>query len=543
MRRFAYIFVFVLVTGPVLQAGSPEAPPVDLRAGGHLVALAQRAMQRYLSERTPAAGQPIPLELQPLQSLRLRVVVSLRERGKLVGRSIQPVGELPRNVISGALKAMRSPLLPDRVSGDYLRKLTIEIEIPGLPVPVDAGGIDAAFIAGLTGLMLSQGSQRTMVLPGESYIEGMDAEAAVRRCIGRLSLDSKTVNEPRRWSIFLARHFVGQERGRVFSLYRGKVLLPPEAITEDMLVAAAEKIGAFLKGCQDQSGQFIIDGVRPSMKNHLYATLAMAKLARRDKRFLPVVNLAMKYVVPHIRTGPKMAFVASPRGTDQLAATAILAGILRELPQDQKIAELGKKLRTGLLKAIGPDGRFYERLDFKSTRAAPLADACMAFLALSRDAVATGGDTKSRLASAREWLVKATPRDAEDACWKIRVLVRSVRGPLAPVPVGSSAPPDEFGGFAPAGGHPTTVLTAMSAVNMAATLPRLDQLRTREPYEKTKASLLAARRFCYQMMYRRAELYFRTDASSRLGAVRQKPGSAKVTLRACAAAIEALLVK
>ena len=54
-------------------------------------------------------------------------------------------------------------------------------------------------------------------------------------------------------------------------------------------------------------------------------------------------------------------------------------------------------------------------------------------------------------------------------------------------------------------------------------------------------SILAARRFCYRMMYKSRETYFLPATDNWVGGVRADPASAEISLDACAAAIEAFL--
>ena len=176
-------------------------------------------MLEYLRHRTPAEDQPLPFYLKELTDRRNAVAVTLRSADAATATLVEDGGSLPRNLIAAALKAMRSPLLPDRITEETLAELTVEVAILDEITEVGREEIPAVYVPGLTGLAAERGNRRVHLLPGETVglpttrpatlpvihaSETWDAVRACRTLLGRLG------TLPDRWILFTTRRFVGR---------------------------------------------------------------------------------------------------------------------------------------------------------------------------------------------------------------------------------------------------------------------------------------------------------------------------------------------
>ena len=537
-------------TRPAPQAPAP--PGIKLGEAAALVKLARSAMQQYLTHRTPADSHPIPDDVRPLARHRYTLALALRDNGRLVARSIQDQGGLVRNVVAAALLAMRSPELPDRVTAEVLDALTVEIEILSPPVRIGEGELAGLLEPGLTGLKLSRGIDDSYLLPATAYLLGLDAEQIPRIGLARLRQGADNLSLPLRRSVFTTSHFVEPPSGRTVWLYRGKILFPYDAIDEKMLRATPERIGEFLVRHQDESGRYLIPQGAASLRDHLYATYAMIRLVRRTGRkdFSRSVTSAVENAFASVRKEGERIYIPADRPADELTATAWLLLINSQMPPSDK----ARGLREGLLAAVRRelDDRLLKDLAVGARRelsATWLTGAYVATMAMAAVTPAQGGDAEM-LARFRTALGKLDPPDVEAEMWALRAGVstkhRKTGATTRPRPamVADSRPRDERGGFGLPGRTPTTVCTALRAILVAAELAR--EQKTGQPAKASEmpAHLLAARRFCFRMMYHSpSEAYFAAAPGQYVGGVRSSPATCRITLPACAAAIEALLAK
>jgi len=544
IRRTGILLAVAAFT--VSAAGKPPpAPSIGRAEGKALIVLARAAMRDYLATRTNSDGYPLPAAVRPLMSSPYAAAVTLRRRGSVLARHVRSGGSLPRNVVAAALRAMRTPKLPDRVTAADLAALTVEVEVLGDARSVSPESLPEQFVPGLTGLTLSRGGRTVHTLPSTAVVLGLSLEAMQRDCRARAPASPPSPPLPdEKWALFATRHYVGFPDGTVVWLLRGKMLLPHEAIGEAMLSAAAERVGECLLRNQRKTGHYSVGNDMPTLQDRLYATYAMARLARRTGRqdFAASVNAALAYAGRLVRSGDARAWIGDGDRGD-LEATALLAMAVAETPPNPEASKLHQALLETLRRKLTSP------LDDKPDRKA-MAMAWVALLQAAADPL------DKDLQTALKSLVPAAKQqsDPTETAWRVRALsagrlgAGDTYGPLteklcremAASARGADAPADEYGGIAASSLPPSTTATALAA---AATMEAAAhwRFRTVEPERRALAEATKMRRFCYQMIYKTPEVYFAENPAAWVGGVRGNPASADISLRACAAAIEAFL--
>lgn len=529
------------------RSQSPSPPQIAPAEGTALVALARSAMVEYLLRRTPADVQAIPEALKALEGKSLSVGVTLRDKGTLLARRVVQDKSLPRNVIAAALAAMRSPRAPDVVTAAYLSGLTVEIEVLGESQTVSQADLPEVLVPGLTGVSASRGLDDSFVLPSESYVGGFDVDEIVRTCLAALPIKPQSANLPVRWAAFASSHYVGYPDGKTYWLYRGKALLPPEMIDKESLSSAAQEVGLFLLRNVDKSGAFGLPEGTPTLAEQMYATFAMARLAARTRRkeFSSGANAALAFAVKRLSQQGGLASFAGVPDDEQIQAASLLVMAIRQMPANAEGDALCKKVLAGIDKAVAG----LPEPDANAARRRPPLKA----LALAHLAASAAGDAALR-AAVDKWISahKIVASDAETASWLIVAGIVENRNwtiipnPAMPAPVAAGGSQlDEAGGFAAKEVPPTTVSTALAAANLAAGHGWPGMIFPKPPATDAarRETILGAKRFCRQMMYKPCEVYHSPNVNQWIGGVRASPQTAHVTLWACAAAIEALLTE
>ncbi len=545
-KTIPMVIVLLLSSAAYSQAPADPLPPVPelgLGDGTALLDLARSAMSEYLRTRAPADKQFIPDRLAALAKRPYSARLTLRKDGVVAATSIQQGRELGRNVIAAALEVMRgAEPLPDKVTPAVLDATTLDLEVFTATVPIDGNAEAFARLAmpGLTGVKATRGVDESFVFPSAQLQDGLTPSRIRNLAIAQLPVKPENVRMPIRWSAFSVAQFVSYPQEKVVWLYRGKALQPFGAMDPNAVRTGASLVADFLVRSQDTSGQFIAPLAQPSLREHMYATYALARLAKATGRedYSKTVNAAMHYAMTCLREEAGGAFLMTEAEDDQLAATALMLLAIGELKPNDQIAAVRAKLAAAMRRALR-DGWPTATLDRSSTQPASLLNATLAGLALSRLAESN--------APAIQPPPKLVAQDALSACWMIRAGLAETRNwegvtTALPLPVPIDSPLDEAGGFAAQGQAPTTVVTALAAVNLAAgkTWPGLS---SDLPPAAREAMVLDAQRFCYQMMYKVHETYFMEKPIEWIGGVRGNPQTGRVSLDACAAAIEAFLAK
>jgi hypothetical protein len=536
-RYVGLLFVFTATIASA-QVVPPPAPIMDLEDGRLLVNLARSGMLEFIQSRTPAGKQQLTPALKGLSARIHPATVTLRSSGKLVARSYRADTNVCRSVLAAALEAMRSGDLPNRVTPAVLAGLTVEVEVHGKPRAVSVAELDSSVVKGLTGVTVSRGRLRETLLPSTSCGLGLSIDQIRMVCLARLAGPSARPGGKDAWSIFTSKHYVGYPGKKGVHLYRGKILLPTSSLTEAALKEAAATAGLFLINSQGSDGAYSRQNRQAAIHEHLYATYAMAKLSRRDKRkiFSASVTEALKYAARFVMADDTQARVLSrsAKGKSRQSptrATAWLLLTISQLPADpahRKLAEkLARALQQDVVSVVGPDHGL----------ATPdqLADWSVALLALRSFLPKT-----PKSAAQLEPLVKTLQAWSKSGQTLSPLVYRSMGGELS-LPkwrqVDDSDLPDRRGGFVSSGVEPTTFDTATAAICLHQALGRLRV--SSEENAATRKQVLRARQFCAQMVYRRLEAYWVAKPEKMTGGLRNSPAAASVSLESCAAAIEA----
>jgi AMMECR1 domain-containing protein len=578
----------VVLAGWATAAAGKDVPPPQAPAlpeltepqGRALVQWARLAMGRHLTHRTPAGELRITPELAGLRKRTNAVGLTLRGAGGgVLALQVRTGADLCTNLATAALQAMRSSKLPDRVDQKVLDALTLEVEILSDLQDMERPAFDRALVPGLMGLAYCRGQWPSAaaaaggegvawLLPSAAYILGLDADQIRRAAMVQFRLTQENASLAPRLAVFATRHYVGFPDGTVVDLYRGKDLSARAKADAQAISAGAEMIGLFLARHQATSGQYQLPSGNVPVAEHLHATWAMTRLARRSGKVEMTRSAAsaVGFACGLAQTGQGRATVAAGTPADTLAATAMLALALAEGQADPKAARLLGELRATLadamrdrlgaaLAAAPPPGGAAGTTQPASAPSAAArsggvgAELYIALLALGQDKQAP---------PLREPLAKMTPADARAALWACRAgvgkpppaLSRPADAATPPTSSLASADtarglrqlpptdlPDQRGGFAVGTAPPLTRDTALAAVCLADMLKRPAASGGGE----ARRSLADAQRFCYGMIYQPRESYFAEDPAAWLGAVRACPAASAITVEACAAAIEALL--
>ncbi|MDP7288000.1 MAG: hypothetical protein QGH94_08400, partial [Phycisphaerae bacterium] len=356
----------VLTTAASAQIVPPTAPILTLDDGNMLVNLARRGMDEFIESRTPADKQTIPNAMKGLTSKFHPATVTLRSSGQLLSRSFRADTNVCRSVLAAALDAMRSSNLPDRVTPSVLAGMTVEVEIHGKSRAISPCELDTCVVQGLTGVTVSRGPIRGSLLPSTGCGMGLSPKQIRVVCLAQLPESGSVSNRSNAWTIFTSKHYVGYPDKAVVQLYRGKILIPPQALTQQALLETASVAGLFLANSQTAEGAYSGQNRKPAIHEHLYATYAMAKLAKRDKRklFSASVNRALQYAARFVIADEKQARVLTRSSGVQTAesptrATAWLLLVISELPEDPAYKKLGARLARALqqdvVSVVGPD--------------------------------------------------------------------------------------------------------------------------------------------------------------------------------------------
>ncbi len=553
MKHFRITLTALCVLLPAIRAASelPPAPNVSLSQGRALVSLVREAMERYRRFRTPVKDHPVPEALKPLLETRYPVAVVLRSEGRAVATSQFAAAATPHNAVAAALDAMRSPRLPDRVTSEVLAALRVEVEVLGPATPLPEDPEVGPVAPGRTGLRATRGKESGYVLPSTAYILDFSPGQIRRYAIAQVPLTSGNRDAEPRFERFLTRHFLGYPGRKPLALYRGKLLLPMKSIRAEDLRAASIAAGGFLVTHQDrESGRYETGEGDPALEAHLYAAWAMGRLARRtgSPTFGASLNAALGYATGKIDTVLPHRYLKTADPDDQLETAAMF--LLASRLSDQKGgAELRDAVAEAMIRAIRPDGRFSSRLDGPRQTPAPLGASAKAYIALR-----TGGYLDEPTAGRVEKALAALrPEGPTGALWALRANLpapwvrlasaRSGKTPLLPTTLCGSGAMDEEGGFGLPGEPPRTLWTALQALVTARAIAPYEAKMGEGSAAEERAEVLAARRFCYRMLYRPREAYWTAEPDKWVGGVRATPAGAKVTLPACAAAIEAFLLR
>ncbi|MFP4353858.1 MAG: hypothetical protein ACLFUJ_01950 [Phycisphaerae bacterium] len=512
------------------NAEAPAPPRLAYAQTRDLAAQARKGMDLYLRRRTGPEDQPVLDSLAELDSTRYPVAVTFWQEGKAVARAVHSRLSTPRNAIAAALDAMRSPLLGNRVTGEVLAGLTIEIEVlsPGRYVEDDQ--LPASIQPGLTSLTLIQGMQEAHVTAGEAYRHGLDVDQMRREAISRIRLRPQEADLKRLWKVHGTLQILDAPGQVPVVLFRGKRPIDQQNVDLKLARTSGLALANALLAHQSADGR-LGDPKTDSLADHAWAIYALARQAGKNP------TDAQQRAID-----AGMAFSARALSADQARS-----------PAEQLAETAAWTAMTSL--AISPDGQGQQAreelvralVEYASARSGaedPLgsirSDAviCHALGALP------GSDQQTQARrQLLERLGKIPPQNAQQWGW---LIFAGVKSPAAPTGVDPQAHPrtdaiDTRGGFAFAGQLPTTESTALALINIAAGRRWPESPGGPAwPADSPKAAQLAQARFLIQMTVRASEAWFAPEPGRLVGQVRIHPASARTSLAATAAALHAM---
>jgi hypothetical protein len=589
------ILLLVLVMSSLCGARSPLPPDLGgPTTGPQLVALARAAMTRYLRDRSGPTVAPslrsTPVAFdgrtRPLGEVPLPVAVILRRDGKPIGRSIVDSDDVLTNTIRAAQSAMRDPRLGDRITPERLAALRVEVAVLGPDQPIAGPRVRDVLTAGLDGLALRVGRAdpslpaagrlqsfyEKRVLPSEAYLDGLGATRMGQRCKQPLS---PNLPGKRHWAIFATQHAVSYPAdGGTWLLYRGKLLQPPMADMSAARLRVARTVANFLIRHRADDGQLELPKWPASLWQQLRAAEALARLARHverdDAESARVYRSLAQGVLgaiaqQHIRpaTDDRPARLVTGQTRADLVAAAGLIRSARLLPSDDYGRRVTGQLTTALRRRFDTQGRLVDTdgsplgagsdltaillesliddaqaADLRRKGAEELLYRAGLLGATSRPAEPLGGASLARLGRV---ILAGHNNDRPQDLRLLRPLLRD----LLDRRMGPNGPADAVGGIIDTGRIPTTAATA-ATIRLARELlalqgpPARAALGDIDPAE-LNALIAGGLNFIHQMTYRRPEAWFWRDPKAFDGAVRIRPGSAEISLSACADAIEAMI--
>lgn len=508
-------------TTQTMPATSPVSEFIELPPAA-VVDLARQSMLDFLANRSSPQSQPIPARLEAFQAIKSGAAVGLRIDGQLKAQAFattQREGFL-RNVAIAAVKALRSSSLPDRVTPELIQSATIEVE--AISNLAEVQQLDLTYVQGITGLMLKSVSQEAFSMPSAAYEFNLNAAQAQARCSGQFSARKAAAAA---WFTFSGPFWVGYPGGSSFNLVRGKILGEEESDTASH-ARTASQIGLYLQLHQGRNGCFRAAGTPATLSEHLYVTYAMAKLANAGViKFDPLP--ALRYAKGLAKKADNLTFLASEQPQEQLLSAAFYilaseeAGLKTDELRDALVTTIAARMELPALPS---------RLDGTSPNAASNASLYIASRAMLGKSPKAAGLLVNRAQA-------VAPRTGLEALWKSWAGLNVAQLPPELEPVQRLAGTDEMGGFLlPGEKTPQTLVTALASLKIA-------RAKAKSPQSAYAQQLAEAQKFCQRMTYKPYEAYFAPDSGDWIGAVRQTPAAAEISLPAMAAAIECLLAE
>lgn len=561
-----------------LQAKAPPLPAVSPETGTRLTTLAREAMRSFLHTRIDGDAMALPDEFRAAASTKVdakgtappgyAVELTLRQKHVIVGRGTGAGGSLPRNVVGAALVAMRSPSLPDKVTDALLKSLRLELEILGPEIRVPTPDIAKTIVPGRYGLTLSVGVpdqhandrspsyRQTRLLPSRAYILGLDADGMRKKCVTGTRLSAAIMNLKPNWSLFSTLHFVEYPGKRAWLLYRGKIVRTDDMLQKMSSTAARDTAGFLISNYRKGKGISLSRGTT-TLSGRLHAAAALKRIAGTTGGETPgfracgeaeLIHIARHHTV--FRKDTDTAFVATQDRRHTIMPTALFILAANTPPRKSESAAVTASMLRYLGSAADtPGGRFREQ---DGTPASPAATAAGTAAILG----AGSPDKDGKIERLIENLVtpggKGAVLDTDTLAWCVRgiclsdtavrkrlmyhlpklcrqLLERQSRRGVAI---------DERGGFRRGDGL-STVTTGLAVAALRGAVPLLEEHGV--DTARHKESIVLGRRYLKWAVYLPWEAYFIADPATMIGAARETPRSATVSVAACAAAIEGLM--
>ncbi len=496
------------------------------------------------------------------------VELTLRRKAVIVGRGSGAGSSLPRNVVRAALAAIRSPSLPDTVTDTLLESLRLELEILGPEIRVPTPDIAGTIIPGRYGLKLSAGVpdphandrspsyRETRLLPSRAYILGLDAEGMRKKCVTGTRLSAAIRDLKPNWSLFSTLHFVDYPGKRAWLLYRGKIVRTDDMLRTMSSTAARDTAGFLITNYRKGEGISLRRGTT-TLAGRLHAAAALKRIAGtaggRTPGFRACGEAELVHIARHhtvFRKDTDTAFVATQDRDNTIMPTALFVLAANIPPRKPESAAITSSMLRYLAGAADPPGgRFLEK-DGAPASPAATAAGIAALLGsgipdkdgkigtLIENLVTPGGERVVLNTDTLAWCIRGICLSDTSVRKRLiyhlpklcrQMLERQSRRGVAI---------DERGGFRREDAL-STVTTGLAVAALHGAVPLLEENGV--DTARHKESIALGRRYLKWAIYLPWEAYFMSDPAAMIGAARETPRSATVSVASCAAAIEGLL--
>ncbi|MHC4609331.1 MAG: AMMECR1 domain-containing protein [Planctomycetota bacterium] len=359
----------------------PRAPlisPLDQR---FLTRVVRRTMEQQLRDGTLYQTDYVP---PTLRDIECQAIVTLRQHGHLRGVGSGGRGPVVTTCRDAAIAALADAARTGPVTDQWLSRVCIDVETAGDPLPVrftgrwsDVTAFNACIEPGIHGVLLQHGQARRQFSPSEIITKNITVHEAILRLAQQLveateQLADVTVSR------FRTTHWhETRPGGDTVELRRGLLVLDPEAVTDESLAEAIDRLAAYMIYRQLPNGLFSYQyepsvdsyteddnlvrqaGVAWALAHHASVYGRSASAAAAD---LAIQRLARRVVdLPGDQgtadTGSP-AFVAGLEGHHKLGITALSAMAMFDHPEAAKYREVRGRLVDGVHAAQTSSGMF-----------------------------------------------------------------------------------------------------------------------------------------------------------------------------------------
>jgi len=384
----------VLVPAWMASADPPrEEPPVPSIASldqQFLTRLVRRTLEQQLADGTPYQVEYVP---PSLRDLNCQVVVTLRQHGRVRGVGSGGPAPVATACRDAAVAALVNAARTGAVSTEWLSRIRVDIEAIGEPQPLgftgswsDEQAFNEWIEPGLHGVILSAGQAHREFCPSEIVASNIPVYEAVRSLAKELVATTEQM-AGLRIARFRTCHWHeptdGGAEGRVIELQGGLVPVRLEAVTDEALAAAIDRLVGYILYRQLPNGLFAylyepsVD--RYSDEDNLVRQVGTAwALARHaavsgSSASAAAAQLTLEHLsgrVTHLPTGdgpsgtnaptepsasashepeaPPAAFVAGYEGQHKLGITALTVLAMFDHPKHEQFRQVRERLLNGI---------------------------------------------------------------------------------------------------------------------------------------------------------------------------------------------------
>ena len=313
-----------------------------------------------------------------LESLNVEVVVRVRERGYLLAAGVGgplPVAQATRDA---ALVAAGMMMDGRRCDVDLLNRLLIEIEVVGPAEPLIIDGdwtrpraVDLFIEPGVHGMAILGPRGRHRFCPTEVFTSDTVLADALEELAKKTHGDSSQLSNVQLMRFRTVHWYQPPQSDNVVSLHRGMTLVPPEAVSPEVLDETIARLAEYMVYRQLGSGLFTYQyepgldrySEEDNLVRQVGATLAMAVHAKWSGKSasLAAADIGIRYHLQGLTSIPDVengAYIATADKKNKLGVTALLCVALAQHPDADRHASTREKLANGMLWLQRPSGIF-----------------------------------------------------------------------------------------------------------------------------------------------------------------------------------------